>query len=57
VTRLWHEENGHDLAEYAILLAVVLTLAIGVVKLIGNNSTQVFSEIGLKVGSWRWEGS
>jgi Flp pilus assembly pilin Flp len=48
---LWHEENGQDVAEYAIILAVLLALAIGVVKLIGNNSTQVFSEIALKVGS------
>jgi Flp pilus assembly pilin Flp len=51
VGNLWHEDDGQDAAEYAIIMAVLLVLAIGVVKLIGNNSTQVFSEIALKTGS------
>ncbi len=47
--RLWIEENGQDVAEYAVLLAVVLAIVIGVIKLIGGSADNVFSAIGSKL--------
>jgi Flp pilus assembly pilin Flp len=39
-------EEGQDIAEYAVMLAVILVIVIGTIKLIGSNSNQVFSEVG-----------
>lgn len=43
VHRLWHEEAGQDIAEYAVMLAVILVLVVGTIRLIGSNSNTVFS--------------
>ena len=40
---LWHDESGQDIAEYAVLLAVILVLVVGTVRLIGGNANNVFS--------------
>jgi Flp pilus assembly pilin Flp len=41
--RLWHEDTGQDIAEYAVMLAVILVLVVGTIRLIGSNSNTVFS--------------
>jgi Flp pilus assembly pilin Flp len=41
--RLWHEEAGQDIAEYAVMLAVILVLVVGTIRLVGSNSNTVFS--------------
>ena len=43
VRNLWHDEKGQDIAEYAVMLAVILVLVVGTVRLIGSNSNTVFS--------------
>jgi Flp pilus assembly pilin Flp len=43
---LWAEESGQDVAEYAVMLAVILVIVIGTVKLIGGSANNVFSEVG-----------
>ncbi len=42
---LWRGEEGQDIAEYAVMLAVILVIVIGTVRLIGTNSNTVFSEV------------
>jgi len=42
--RLWSEDAGQDIAEYAVMLAVILVLVVGTVRLIGSNSNNVFSQ-------------
>ncbi|MGA8623079.1 MAG: hypothetical protein WB660_31705 [Candidatus Sulfotelmatobacter sp.] len=42
--RLWMEEEGQDIAEYAVMLAVILVLVVGTIRLIGSNAKNVFSE-------------
>lgn len=44
--RLWSDEAGEDIAEYAVMLAVVLVIVIGTVRLIGANAANVFSQVG-----------
>jgi Flp pilus assembly pilin Flp len=44
--QLWAEERGQDIAEYAVMLAVILVIVIGTVRLIGTNSNTVFSQVG-----------
>lgn len=40
---IWENEEGQDIAEYAVMLAVILVLVIGTVRLIGTNANNVFS--------------
>ena len=46
IRQLWFEESGQDVAEYAVMLAVILVIVIGTVKLIGGNANNVFSQVG-----------
>ena len=43
--RLWKEEEGQDIAEYAVMLAVILVIVVGTVRLVGSNSNNVFSSV------------
>jgi len=38
-------EEGQDIAEYAVMLAVILVLVIGTVRLIGGNANNAFSSV------------
>ena len=42
---LWKDEQGQDIAEYAVMLAVILVLVIGTVRLIGTNANGAFSNV------------
>ena len=44
--RFWTEEEGQDIAEYAVMLAVILVLVVGTIRLIGSNANNVFSQVG-----------
>lgn len=43
IHKLWSEESGQDIAEYAVMLAVILVLVVGTVRLIGSNANNAFS--------------
>ena len=42
---LWSADEGQDIAEYAVMLAVILVLVIGTVRLIGGNANNAFSSV------------
>lgn len=44
--RLWANEDGQDVAEYSVMLAVVLVIVVGTVRLIGSNAGNIFSQVG-----------
>jgi Flp pilus assembly pilin Flp len=46
LNRLWRDTEGQDVAEYAIMLAIVLVLVPGMVRMIGVNASAVFSQVG-----------
>ena len=46
---IWADEQGQDIAEYAVMLAVILVLVIGTVRLIGSNANTVFSQVASSV--------
>jgi len=50
IKRLWCEEQGQDIAEYAVMLAVILLLVVGTVTLIGGSSNNVFSSVASSIG-------
>ena len=43
---LWANEEGQDIAEYSVMLAVILVIVVGTVRLIGTNAANVFSQVG-----------
>jgi pilus assembly protein Flp/PilA len=42
---LWNDESGQDLAEYALLIALIAIVVIAAVTLLGGNIQTVFQNI------------
>ena len=40
---LWSGDEGQDIAEYAVMLAVILVLVVGTIRIIGSSANAVFS--------------
>jgi Flp pilus assembly pilin Flp len=49
VSRLWNEQDGQDIAEYAVMLAVILVIVVGTIRLIGSNANNVFSNVASSI--------
>jgi Flp pilus assembly pilin Flp len=49
LSKLWSDDCGQDIAEYAVMLAVILVLVVGTIRLIGSNSNTVFSQAASSV--------
>lgn len=47
--KLWNGEEGQDIAEYAVMLAVILVIVVGTVRLIGTNANNVFSNVASSI--------
>jgi Flp pilus assembly pilin Flp len=47
--QLWNDELGQDIAEYAVMLAVILVIVVGTVRLIGSNANNVFSNVASSI--------
>ena len=45
IKRLWAGDQGQDIAEYAVMLAVILLLVVGTIRLIGTNANSTFSNV------------
>jgi Flp pilus assembly pilin Flp len=43
---LWHDDQGQDIAEYAVMLAVILVIVVGTIRLVGSNANNTFSSVG-----------
>jgi Flp pilus assembly pilin Flp len=50
IRRIWSEDTGQDIAEYAVMLAVILVLVVGTIRLIGSNANNVFSNAASSIG-------
>ncbi|HXW99585.1 MAG TPA: hypothetical protein VEJ00_00110 [Candidatus Acidoferrales bacterium] len=46
---LWREQEGQDIAEYAVMLAVILVIVVGTIRLIGSNANNVFSSVASSI--------
>lgn len=49
--QLWAEEQAQDIAEYAVMLAVILVLVVGTVQLVGSNANMAFSTVASTLGT------
>jgi Flp pilus assembly pilin Flp len=46
---LFCDERGQDIAEYAVMLAVILVIVVGTIRLVGSNSNNVFSSVSSSI--------
>jgi Flp pilus assembly pilin Flp len=46
VKALCRNDDAQDVAEYAVMLAVILVIVIGTIRLIGGNANNIFSQVG-----------
>ena len=49
IRNLWFDQEGQDIAEYSVMLAVILVIVVGTVRLIGSNASNVFSQVGSSI--------
>ena len=49
IQSLWSSQQGQDIAEYGVILAVIVVLVIGTVRLVGSNANNVFSSVSSSV--------
>jgi Flp pilus assembly pilin Flp len=47
--RLWLDDEAQDIAEYAVMLAVILVIVVGTIRLIGSNANNVFSSVASSI--------
>ncbi len=50
-TRFWTDDSGQDLAEYALLIALIALVVIGAVTLLGTQINTVFTNITNALGA------
>ena len=43
--KLWVQDEGQDIAEYAMMLTVILLVVIATVQLIGTHASTIFSSV------------
>jgi Flp pilus assembly pilin Flp len=48
--KVWRDDEGQDIAEYAVMLAVILVIVVGTIRLIGTQANNVFSETASAIG-------
>jgi Flp pilus assembly pilin Flp len=49
IHKIWSEDTGQDIAEYAVMLAVILVLVVGTIRLIGSNANNAFSSVASSI--------
>jgi Flp pilus assembly pilin Flp len=49
LSKFWRDEEGQDIAEYSVMLAVILVIVVGTIRLIGGNAGNVFSQVGSSI--------
>jgi Flp pilus assembly pilin Flp len=47
--RIWSDDHGQDIAEYAVMLAVILVLVVGTLRLVGSNANNAFSSVASSI--------
>jgi len=47
---VWSNDEGQDVAEYAVMLAVILVIVVGTIRLIGSQANNVFSQTASSIG-------
>jgi Flp pilus assembly pilin Flp len=46
----WSDDSGQDVAEYAVMLAIILVIVVGTIRLVGSKSNNIFSQAASALG-------
>jgi Flp pilus assembly pilin Flp len=46
---MWSDDSAQDIAEYAVMLAVILVIVVGTIKIIGGKSNNIFSTVASSI--------
>ena len=46
--QLWNDEKGQDIAEYAVMLALIIVVCIAAITTLGSNANNTFSNVAAK---------
>jgi Flp pilus assembly pilin Flp len=46
---MWGKDQGQDIAEYAVMLAVILVIVMGTIRLVGSHANTVFSQVASNI--------
>jgi Flp pilus assembly pilin Flp len=49
IEKIWSDDRGQDIAEYAVMLAVILVLVVGTIRLVGSNANNAFSSVASSI--------
>ena len=49
IKKIWSDDRGQDIAEYAVMLAVILVLVVGTIRLVGSNANNAFSSVASSI--------
>jgi Flp pilus assembly pilin Flp len=49
--KLWRDDSGQDVPEYALMLALILVIVISTVTLIGTDANTIFSKVEAAMAS------
>jgi Flp pilus assembly pilin Flp len=49
LSKILRDDSGQDIAEYAVMLAVILVIVVGTIRLVGTNTNNVFSSVASTV--------
>jgi Flp pilus assembly pilin Flp len=47
--RAWLDDDAQDIAEYAVMLATILMVVIGTLRLVGSNANIAFSTVASSI--------
>ena len=47
--QIFADDSGQDIAEYAVMLAVILVIVIGTIRLVGSNANNAFSSVASSI--------
>jgi Flp pilus assembly pilin Flp len=47
--KIWFDDKAQDIAEYAVMLAVILVIVVGTIRLVGSNANNVFSSVASSI--------
>ena len=47
---VWRDDQAQDIAEYAVMLAVILVIVVGTIRLVGSQANNVVSETASAIG-------
>lgn len=45
LSKFWTDDGAQDIAEYAVMLAVIFVVVIGTIRLVGSNANGAFSSV------------